>query len=86
MSQSAYSVGTWDTDEQAYTVQVGMSGPSINISLAQLRCRMKELKALGYSCHRLRDSDGDHDDNDWSVLIERTDGRTDAEIIEGWRR
>lgn len=81
-----YSVGTWDTYKQSYSPQAGLSVPSFNITLAQLRQAVRELKRMGYSCHRFRDSDGSHDDNDWAVLIERTDGRHWKEIRKSWRR
>jgi hypothetical protein len=80
-----YSIGTWDTDEQAYTPQVGLSAPSFNIDVWQLRTAMKELRSMGYSCYRVRFPDGERD-SDWSVLIERTDGTPESEIREGWRR
>lgn len=38
-----YSVGTWDPLKQAYTPQRGLSVPSFNITLAQLRVALKEL-------------------------------------------
>lgn len=69
-----YSVGTWDTDEQAYLPQAGLTVPSQNVDRHGLRRVLKELRDMGYSAHRFRDSDGGHDDNDWSVLVERTDG------------
>lgn len=86
MGKPLYSVGTWDTEAQAYTPQTGLSVPSLNIDIRQLRRAMKELRGGGYTCHRLRDPDGNHDDNDWSVLIERTDGMPEAEILEDWKR
>lgn len=70
-----YSVGTWDAELEAYTPQVGLSVPCINVPLNVLRQILRELRAMGYSCHRFRDADGSHDDNDTSVLVERTDGR-----------
>lgn len=69
-----YSIGTWDTDEQAYTPQAGLSFPSQNVPWRTLLNVVRELKSMGYSCHRYRDADGGYDDNDWCVLIERTDG------------
>lgn len=81
-----YSVGTWDYDKQAYTPQRGLTVPSFNITLAQLRQAVRDLRKLGYSAHRFRDSDGDYDDNDWTVLIERTDGRCWKEIRKDWKR
>jgi hypothetical protein len=81
-----YSIGTWDTQKQAYTPQRGLSVPSFNITIEQLRIAMKELRSMDYSCHRRRDADGSYDDNDWSVLIERTDGIHWKEIRRGWDR
>jgi hypothetical protein len=82
----AYSVGTWDADAQAYTPQVGLSVPSIGIDKGTLRTALKELRSKGYTAHRVRDSEGSYDDNDWSVLVERTDDMTEAEVLESWRR
>jgi hypothetical protein len=79
-----YSVGTWDSDEQSYTPQEGIA-KSFNITLAELRQAVRDLKQMGYSCHRLRD-DVCYGCNDWAVLIERTDGASEAEILKGWRR
>lgn len=86
MAEPLYSVGTWDTEKQAYTPQRGLTVPSFNITLPQLRQAIRELKRLGYSCHRRRDADGTYDDNDWSVLIERTDGKPWREIRRDWDR
>lgn len=74
MTQPLYSIGTWDTDAQAYTPQAGLTVPCINVPLATMRQVVRELRSLGYTCHRFRDADGSHEDNDWAVLIERTDG------------
>lgn len=84
MSTPLYSIGTWDTDLSAFTPQTGV--PAFNLTLPQLRQSMRTLRAIGYTCHRLRDANGDHDNNDSSVLIERTDGQAEAEILEGWKR
>lgn len=81
-----YSVGTWDTDRQAYTPQRRLSVPSFNMTLGQLRTALRELRAMGYSCHRYRDEDGDHWDTDTSVLVERTDGKPWREIRRDWNR
>ncbi len=86
MTSALYSVGTWDTKKQAYTPQRGLSVPSFNITLGQLRVAMKELREMGYSCHRYRAADGTYDDNDWCVLIERTDGMHWKEIRKSWNR
>jgi hypothetical protein len=74
VTKPLYSVGTWDTESQAYTPQEGLTVPSQNVPLAGLLAVLRELKTFGYSCHRYRDPDGGHDDNDTSVLVERTDG------------
>lgn len=80
-----YSIGTWDTELQAYTPQIGVP-KSFNLTLAELRQAVRLLRRrLGYSCHRQR-FEGEYDNNDWTVLIERTDGASEAEIIEGWKR
>lgn len=87
MSESvAYSVGTWDTDKQAYTPQRGLSVPSFNITLAQLRQALKELRTMAYKAHRYRDEDGSHDDNDAYVIVERTDGKYWKKVMKEWRR
>ena len=70
-----YSIGTWDTDLQAYTPQEGLTVPCINVPWRTLLEVVRQLRGMGYTCHRVRDTDGSHDDNDWSVLIERTDGK-----------
>lgn len=75
MSHPLYSIGTWDTDRQAYTPQEGLTVPCINVPLATMRQVVRELRSMGYSCHRVRGADGEHWENDWTVLIERTDGK-----------
>lgn len=81
-----YSVGTWDTERQAYTPQRGLSVPSFNISQRQLIVAVRELKGMGYSAHRRRDEEGGYEDNDWCVLIERTDGQHWKQIRRSWNR
>lgn len=73
-----YSVRTWDMDLQRYTPQVGLSFPAFGLTLWQLRAALKELRAMGYSAHRRRDSEGERDDNDFYVLVERDDEQTDG--------
>lgn len=75
MTEPLYSIGTWCTEQQAYTPQEGLSVPCLNVPLATMRQVVRELRGMGYSCHRLRDADGSHEVNDSSVLIERTDGK-----------
>lgn len=86
MTQPLYSVGTWDTFKSAFTPQRGLSVPSLNITKAQLRQALHELRAMDYSAHRRRDADGGYEDNDFNVLVERTDGLPWREILKGWRR
>lgn len=86
MSEQLYSVGTWDIEKQDYTPQRGLSVPSFNCTLPQLRQALRELRRMGYSCRRFRSPDGDHENNDWSVLVERTDGKHWKEIRRGWDR
>ena len=81
-----YSVGTWDPDKQAYTPQRGLSTGAYNLPLAELRHSLRELRRCGYSAHRVRASDGSHEDNDPMVLVERTDGASVLSIRRGWRR
>jgi len=80
-----YSVGTWDMDVQAYTPQEGIAR-SLNITRSELHVVMRQLRNMGYSVHRHRSSDGGHDSNDTSVLIERTDGMPETEILAQWQR
>lgn len=80
-----YSIGTWDSDEQAYTPQVGTE-PCVNVSWRRMLSVLRLLRRMGYSAHRRRDADGCHDDNDWCVLVERTDGMTGEQVLEAWRR
>lgn len=84
MKTPLYSVGTWDVDEQSFSPQQDV--PAFNLTLWELKESMRLLRAWGYSCHRYRDDDGGHSDNDPFVLIERTDGKPEAEILQGWKR
>jgi hypothetical protein len=86
MTHPLYSIGTWDTDKSAYTPQRGLSVPSFNMTRGQLFQALRELRGMGYSCHRVRDEDGGHEDNDPMVLIERTDGKEWKEIRRSWDR
>jgi hypothetical protein len=79
-----YSIGTWDTEAQAYTPQIGVS-KTFNVTHWELLRAMRKLKTLGYSCHRRGDK-REELDNDPFVLIERTDGKPEAEIMEDWKR
>ena len=79
-----YSIGTWDTEAQAYTPQIGV--PAFNLTLYQLRQSMRMLQERGYSCHRTGNIRNRGDDNDTFVLIERTDGKSDAQILDDWKR
>lgn len=76
-----YSVLTWDPAAECYTPQEGMSVPCVDVPLHGMRRALKELRELhGYSCHRRRAANGSHDDNDFSVLVERTDGDVSIDI------
>lgn len=87
MSDARYSIGTWDTELQAYTPQAGCDSPCINVDIHGLRRHLRELRdEHSYTAHRVRGDEGTHDDNDWSVLVERTDGATMDEIMKGWVR
>lgn len=84
-----YSIGTWDPDAQGYTPHETTDTPCINVDINGLRRHLKELRKMGYTCHRVRHKCGDawsHDDNDPLVLVERTDGLPLAEILERWQR
>ena len=87
-----YSVGTWDANAQAYTPQEGLSVPSVNVPLHGLRAALKALRReFGYAAWRMRYADnapGDWDthDSDTEVLVERTDGESEAEVLERWKR
>lgn len=89
MAEARYSVGTWDTDAQGFTPQAGLSVGAYNITLAELRQAIRELRNLGYNAHRVRFADGSGGwdwDSDPMVLIERTDGESEAAILERWKR
>ena len=83
MAEPLYSVATYDCERSAYTPQRGLTVPSFNITLAQLRQAVRDLKSLGYSAHRLKHIDGC---NDPDVLIERTDGECWREVMRRWKR
>jgi len=85
-SDAMYSVGVWDSEKQAYVPHESIGEASINILLGQLKSTLKRLRKIGYSAHRRRSVAGDYDDNDWLVLVERTDGRDIKEILENWKR
>lgn len=84
MASELYSIGTWDTDAQAFTPQTGV--PAFNLTLWELKQSMRTLREHGYSVHRYRDADGGHRDNDTDALIERTDGKLEPVILEEWKR
>lgn len=85
MSKPLYSVGTWDTDEQAYTPHRWIA-KTFNMTLRELRAAIQTLRLLGYTAHRRGNINVGHGDNDDSGLIERTDGKSEAEILESWLR
>ena len=83
-NQPLYSIGTWDTFEQAFTPQSEV--PALNLTRKQLVQSIRMLRTHGYTAHRYGNTDAGHDDNDTAVLIERTDGMNEAEILESWKR
>lgn len=86
MSDARYSIGTWDTNKQAYTPQPECRTPCINVDIHGLRRHLRELRdEHGYGADRVRFDDGTHD-SDWSVLVERTDGESLDEILKTWER
>lgn len=89
-SEPRYSVGTWDSEASGFTPQVGV--PSINLTRKELVAAMRLLRDCGYSCHRYRGRDSAGNLNAWaadsdpSVMIERTDGMSEEEILKQWLR
>jgi len=83
---AVYSIGTWDTDAQGFTPQLGLSRSPINCTWRDMLQICRELCQMGYSCHYRRDPNGEHSENDPMVLIERTDGMTLQEILKQWER
>lgn len=67
LSEPRYDVLTWDVDAQEFTEQVGMSNPSLNVPWQGLLRALRELRTLGYSCHRLKHCG----ESDPSVLVKR---------------
>ncbi len=89
MNEARYSIGTWDTEAQGYTPHPGLK--AFNLTRTELVEVMRELRGYGYTCHRIRERDehGQHTgevESDVSVLIERTDGMTEEQILKNWER
>lgn len=70
---ATYTVLTWDLELQQFTPQTGMSVPHEGLTIHGLRAALKDLRAMGYSCHRTRDRHGRHDNNDAWVMVERSE-------------
>ena len=85
MTEPLYSVGTWDCEEQSYT-PYDLDHPAYNITRKELKEAIRRLRGWGYTVHRYGNCDTGHDDNDWAVLIERTDGKSPKDILAGWVR
>ena len=68
-----YRIRTYDVENGTFTPEVGLSVPHDNLTIDQLKQAIKELRQIGYTVHRRRGKDGDHFDNDPSILIERVD-------------
>lgn len=73
-----YSVATMDGD--GYTPQAGLSVPSFNITLYQLRIAIRELREMGYGCHRVGNARDGHEDFSPCTAIMRTDGLSESAI------
>jgi hypothetical protein len=84
MAEPLYSIGTWDADAQGYTPHEGV--PAFNLTRRQLVESMRMLQCGMYTCHRYGNSESLDRDSDTSVLIERTDGKSEAEILRDWER
>jgi hypothetical protein len=56
------------------------------VPLATMRQVLRELRGIGYDAHRIRGADGNYDCNDASVLVERTDGMSESEVLASWDR
>jgi len=89
MTDPRYSIGTWDTEAQGFTPHPGLK--AFNLTRTELVEVMRELRGYGYTCHRIRKRDQhgvhtDETDSDVSVLIERTDGISEADILKQWER
>jgi hypothetical protein len=82
-SLALYSVGTWDTESQGYTPHQDV--PAFNLTIGQLHKSLRMLRDIGYEAWRKRDEDGSYD-SDWCVLVERTDGMSESEILNKWKR
>lgn len=72
MNDARYDVLTWDADQNGWTPQDGLENESQGVDIHGLRRVLRELRGFGYSCHRVRESDGTYD-SDPSVLVERVD-------------
>lgn len=85
-SAPRYSIGTWDSEQQAYTPQTDDLNRWINVDWQGLLRALRELKnEWGEDPYRVRFADGSRD-SDWRTLVERTDGKTLPEILEQWQR
>ncbi len=79
-----YSIGTWDSKYQKFSPQPGTTTPWLNVDIHGLRRHLKELRTKGYSCHRFKCPETGYVDSDPSVLVERTDGKPAAAILNSW--
>jgi len=84
-NEPLYSIGTWDTDTQSFSPQVDV--PAFNLTRKQLVESIRLLQGNCYSCHRYGNgAQYDIRDSDPFVLIERTDGMSETEILKRWER
>lgn len=79
-----YSIGTWDTDAQAFTPQIDTE-PCINVPWQRMLQVLRLLRDMGYSAYRTRHANGERD-SDPFTLVERTDGMDEKEILARWER
>ena len=69
MTKPRYDVETYDINKGDYTPQKGVR--CRNLTLWGVRRCLKELRRIGYTCHRFRTADGRHDESDPDVYVSR---------------
>ena len=79
-----YSIGTWDVILQAFTPHYEV--PAFNLTRAELVKSIRLLRGHGYLVDRTGNTASGHDNNDTNVIIERTDGMSEAKILKSWGR
>lgn len=84
MNEPLYSVGTWDSEAQGFTPQEQFTR-CLNVPLWSVRRILRDLRRMGYGAYRFRCSNGQYE-SDPMIMVERTDGMTETEILEMWTR